>query len=214
MLEVKQVTCNSFTDPSVSLLPHPLPHPPEQCSLEFFTLKKKNHWLSCQFISFYRTDLPIHCISGFKQHHVHWCALIQTQTLRRRFECRLLVWGVIPGSPSREVKGWGKVAREESSCVFQLLLVVAATLSCWGTWQGVRRLGPCDPPAPCHARSAASMALRPWAGGVCSDSVLRVSWPWVQGREGGLCSHLLRTFFFFSHLFISLCWVLVVTHRI
>ena len=31
-----------------------------------------------------------------------------------------------------------------------------------GDSAGVRRLGRCDPPAPCRARSAASMALRPW----------------------------------------------------
>lgn len=30
-----------------------------------------------------------------------------------------------------------------------------------GDSAGVRRLGRCDPPAPCRARSAASMALRP-----------------------------------------------------
>ena len=132
---------------------------------------------------------------------LHWCSLYQMEPLRERFECRSLVWEVIPGSPSQEVRRWGKVA--SARCVFQPLLVVAATLSCWGTWQAWEGWDT-DPPTPLHTRSAASMALRPWAGGVCSDSVLRVSWRWVQGREERVCSHLLRGFYLLVHPNISL----------
>ena len=74
----------------------------------------------------------------------------------------------------------GERVREGSQGRKQLCFPAAAGGGCYsvllGNLAGVRRLGRCDPPAPCHARSAASVALRPWAGGVCSDAVLRVSW--------------------------------------
>ena len=66
-----------------------------------------------------------------------------------------------------------------------------------GDSAGVRRLGRCDPPAPCRARSAASMALRPWPevfavtlssgcrGGECRDV-----------RKG--CVHICSVLFFFN----------------
>ena len=127
---------------------------------------------------------------------VHCCSLYQMETLRERFECRPFLWEVIPGNLSREVKGWGKVAR--AGC-----FPAGAGGGCYsvllGDLAGVRRLGRCDPPTPCHARSAASVALRPWAGGVCSDAVLRVSWWWMQGHEEGLISHLLCTFYLLLH---------------
>lgn len=81
----------------------------------------------------FSTGPPYLCTPDSKQH----CTLlliVPNGNLGKRFECRSFMWEVIPGNLRREVKGWGKVAR--AGCAFQPLLLVAATLSCWGTRQG------------------------------------------------------------------------------
>lgn len=60
---------------------------------------------------FSRTDLAPLCSPSSRQCNpgrLTEVVFTQKQTLRGRFESKLLIWDMIPGSPSREVKRGGK----------------------------------------------------------------------------------------------------------
>lgn len=147
-------------------------------------------------MSFSRTGLSYLCSPGCKQCYV---TLVCFPGLPRSrpWDEGLLVWEVIPGSPSREVKRGGKEASWR--CVAQQVAAGGGWYSVllkgsgrwWRTWGG-RGGWDINPPTPIHHWLSCfhlSSVLMLWAAGALVRCYSQgVPWLWVQGHVVGALS--------------------------